>query len=213
MTIDSREQRRERERQQRREDILDAAERVFLTKGYERCTMEDIASAAGLSRALLYVYFRDKSAMLRALMLRAAEALLARFRAAISAADSGAAQLSAIGYAYYRFSLEDSHYFDMLTQAGTASEPGIAAEELEALERCDRQTKQLMMQSLQRGIEDGTIDAQYVPDLMTTALFLRGALHGMIMQTREPERADPDSPPAETLIRYSLEQLGRSLRS
>ena len=46
-----------------RETILDAAELVFSEKGYERTSMDDIARTAALSRALLYVYFKDKAAI------------------------------------------------------------------------------------------------------------------------------------------------------
>lgn len=63
--------RREREKQERYEEIVDAAEKVFFSKSYEQTSMDEIARAAGLSRALLYVYFKDKSAIMRGVMLRA----------------------------------------------------------------------------------------------------------------------------------------------
>ena len=57
-------ERREREKQERRESILDSAEQCFFSKGYERTAMDEIARGAQLSRALLYVYFKDKAAIM-----------------------------------------------------------------------------------------------------------------------------------------------------
>ena len=46
-------ERREKEKQERRESILNSAEQSFFGKGYDRTSMDDIAKGAQLSRALL----------------------------------------------------------------------------------------------------------------------------------------------------------------
>jgi len=51
---------RSRNRNLRRNALLDAAESVFGTQGFKKTTMGDIAQAAGASRPLLYRYFSDK---------------------------------------------------------------------------------------------------------------------------------------------------------
>jgi TetR/AcrR family transcriptional regulator len=53
-------ERKEREKQQRREEIIQAAEKVFYSKGFERSTMDDIAREAELSKGTLYLYFKSK---------------------------------------------------------------------------------------------------------------------------------------------------------
>ncbi|MFO7935167.1 MAG: TetR/AcrR family transcriptional regulator [Bacteroidales bacterium] len=53
-------ERKEREKQQRREEIILAAEKVFFSRGFERATMDDIAEQAELSKGTLYLYFRSK---------------------------------------------------------------------------------------------------------------------------------------------------------
>ena len=85
--------RREREKQARYDTILDAAELVFSEKGYERTSMDDIARTASLSRALLYVYFKDKAAIQRGIMLRAGHSLFRRFEEARQTADNGLSQI------------------------------------------------------------------------------------------------------------------------
>jgi len=53
-------ERRNREKEQRRTDIIDAAKRLFFTKGYNITTMDDIANEAELSKGTLYLYFKNK---------------------------------------------------------------------------------------------------------------------------------------------------------
>lgn len=53
-------ERKEREKQQRREEIIQAAENVFFTKGFDQSTMDDIAEEAELSKGTLYLYFKSK---------------------------------------------------------------------------------------------------------------------------------------------------------
>jgi AcrR family transcriptional regulator len=53
-------ERKEREKQQRREEIIRAAEQVFFSKGFDRSTMDDVAEKAELSKGTLYLYFASK---------------------------------------------------------------------------------------------------------------------------------------------------------
>jgi AcrR family transcriptional regulator len=48
----------------RRQEILEAAKRVFVEEGYEKATIRRIAAALGISSTALYVYFADKNAIL-----------------------------------------------------------------------------------------------------------------------------------------------------
>jgi len=53
-------ERREREKLERRDSILQAAVQVYMEEGYHATTMEKIADTAELSRATLYLYFKTK---------------------------------------------------------------------------------------------------------------------------------------------------------
>lgn len=209
MNADSR---REREKHERRETILDAAERVFFDKGYERCSMDDIAKNAQLSRALLYVYFKDKAAIMRAITLRAAQALLASFHAAVAASAVGYEQICNIGYAYYHFSVEQADYFDALTQAAGFGHPTDSDAMNEALMQCDAANMRLMIDALSQGVADGSLSAERVDDPLKTAYYLRGALHGAIMQARLLAKLPVAGPTPETLVTYTITMLGRSMK-
>ncbi len=53
-------ERKQREKERRRQEILAAARHVFSKKGFNSATMEEIASKAELSPGTLYLYFKNK---------------------------------------------------------------------------------------------------------------------------------------------------------
>ncbi|MEE4356458.1 MAG: TetR/AcrR family transcriptional regulator [Desulfococcaceae bacterium] len=63
-------ERKQRERERRRQQIMIAAKRVFSVKGFNRATMEDIAKEAELSPGTLYLYFKNKDELFSSLSIR-----------------------------------------------------------------------------------------------------------------------------------------------
>lgn len=63
-------ERKKREKERRRQQIMIAAKRVFSTKGFNKATMEDIAKEAELSPGTLYLYFKNKDELFSSLSIR-----------------------------------------------------------------------------------------------------------------------------------------------
>ena len=63
-------ERRERERQELRTKILDAARELFVDEGYEAVTMRKIAERIEYSPTAIYLHFRDKKAVMRRALRR-----------------------------------------------------------------------------------------------------------------------------------------------
>jgi AcrR family transcriptional regulator len=55
---------------ERRHQILDAAEQIFSDKGFDQARMDDIADRTGLSKGTLYLYFTSKEALITAILDR-----------------------------------------------------------------------------------------------------------------------------------------------
>jgi AcrR family transcriptional regulator len=68
--------------------ILDASRRVFAAKGYHQTRLEDIAAAAGFSKASLYNYYSDKEEIFFCLAAREFDLLLAALETAVAPGDS-----------------------------------------------------------------------------------------------------------------------------
>src|SRR5260221_13154467 len=92
-------ERREDEKERRRAEIIDAAEALYIKKGWPALTVEQVARRSRLSRALVYVYFGDKEDLLFAVGERAMSLLRDRFRAAAAPAQWGTDQVEAVGAA------------------------------------------------------------------------------------------------------------------
>lgn len=107
-------ERREREKEKRRNDIVDAAEKVFFTKGIENATMDEIAEEAELSKGTIYLYFKSKEELLFAIDLRAIKILMSLFNETVRADNPAIDNLIGIGRAYVRFSREYENYFKTL---------------------------------------------------------------------------------------------------
>lgn len=72
---------------QRREHILDAAERCFARSGFHRTTMQDICKEAGVSPGGLYLYFDGKEALIAGIAERDRAAFQSRFEALATTED------------------------------------------------------------------------------------------------------------------------------
>ncbi len=64
----------------RRNEILDAAERLFAAKGFDQTSISDILDAVGIARGTLYYHFRSKEEILDAMIGRSTQQLMAKAR-------------------------------------------------------------------------------------------------------------------------------------
>lgn len=60
----------------RRNEILDAAEQLFVTKGFDKTSTNDILERVGIARGTLYYHFGSKEEILDAMIERMTETLL-----------------------------------------------------------------------------------------------------------------------------------------
>ena len=72
------------EDQDRRKQILDAAQQVFAQKGFDGASIKDLAKAAKISPGLLYWYFKDKTDLLVSLLTERIESGLGQLPASVA---------------------------------------------------------------------------------------------------------------------------------
>src|SRR3569833_2926421 len=109
-------ERRLEEKERRRSESLDAAEHVAAKVGWDLMTMDQVARQARLSRALLYVYFKDKNDLMFALNERALVVLKQKFMDVQKLHTRGIDQIEGFGRAYVAMSQELPVYFDVLSR-------------------------------------------------------------------------------------------------
>ena len=77
-------ERKERERDRRREEILDAAQKIFFEKGLHSATMDEISEVAELSKATIYLHFISKEDLYLAVTMRGLKLLYGAFSGVIA---------------------------------------------------------------------------------------------------------------------------------
>jgi AcrR family transcriptional regulator len=82
-------ERRQEEKERRSDEIVEAAVELYRELGWDAVTMDSVARRARLSRALVYVYFKDKQDLHFAIAARALEVLRQRFTEATARARTG----------------------------------------------------------------------------------------------------------------------------
>jgi AcrR family transcriptional regulator len=164
-------ERKEREKEQRRNDIIDAAEKIFFSKGIDNATMDEIAEQAELSKGTIYLYFKSKEELLFAIDLRAMKILMSLFKESISQDKSPVDNLLEIGRAYVRFSREYEHYFKTLLHF-EGIESFNLKHDLHA-ELCNQEEDPMsfLIEMLRLGVEDGTIRSDISPNILAHCLW------------------------------------------
>ena len=80
-------ERKEREKEEMRKLILEAAQKLFLETGFEKVSIRNIADAIEYSPATIYLYFKDKNELLYAIHNIGFQKMIEEFYPALSLAD------------------------------------------------------------------------------------------------------------------------------
>jgi AcrR family transcriptional regulator len=172
-------ERRGEEKERRRAEILDAAEALYAEKGWDALTVDQVARSARLSRALVYVYYRDKEELLFAIGERAMQLLRDRFIAAAGAHPLGLDQVTAIGQAYMTYAHEFPHYFDFCSRFHAHSVAVDPGSHEGACQVMGDEAIGTVVKAIEAGIRDGSIRQDVGnPALLATTLWAFS--HGVI---------------------------------
>jgi len=124
--------RQQRRRDRSREEILDAARKVLLSKGLSGMTLEAVAREAGMSKTGLYYYFASKDALAFELVYAALEGHALAVSSAVSEGGDGGEALGAIVRETVRSfapNMDDFRLAFVVGQLTTAGGVAISAEQ------------------------------------------------------------------------------------
>jgi TetR/AcrR family transcriptional regulator len=107
-------ERKEREKERRREEILDAAQKVFFEKGLHSATMDEISEVAELSKATIYLHFVSKEDLYLAVTMRGLKLLYGTFSDLISDGSPVVRTLNNMRIAFVDFFNTHRNYIRML---------------------------------------------------------------------------------------------------
>jgi AcrR family transcriptional regulator len=195
-------ERREREKEDVRRKIFDAARELFAAEGYDRVTMRRIADVIEYSPTTIYLHFEDKEDLVRALCYEDFGRLLEAMQRAPVPADPVEA-IRQLGRAYAGVALDNPNHYRFMFMTPVGKE-----DKLEEGNPGDRSFDHLV-DAVRRALASG----RFRPiEALTAAQILWMNVHGVValLITLPPEHW-PHGPAAADLVDQVIDNAIRGL--
>jgi AcrR family transcriptional regulator len=177
--------RRERERHEMRERIIDAACRLFVTEGYDKTTLRRIAEDIEYTPGAIYAYFKDKDSILYAVHERGFVELGRRLTSVVIGAANPRDALERVGREYIAFARDNPEMYDLMFIAQATSR---AMDDDEWPE--GKRTYALLQAMVKTALDGGWVTGGTVESM---SFLLWSTAHGMAsLQIRERCRVIPE---------------------
>lgn len=205
--------RRTREKQKRRESIINAAEEIFFAKGVAATTMDEIAAATELSKGTIYLYFRTKEDLYVAIVERCMHLLIERFQEAQRSAATGLEKVKALGRALFAFYEACPCHFSALFyhHENVPAEIDVDDPCLKPLLHDANRMAEISFDAIRFGIADGTIRPDIDPKKAAFALY--SMLMGLIRMVAVEDKylLKKVKMPGQDLIAYAFDLIEHAL--
>lgn len=181
-------ERKKKEKEIRRNDIIEAAERVFFTKGYHLATMDDVAREAEFSKRTVYVYFNSKEQIYFEIMIRGYKLLIEMLKVNLQNEDKGNAieELKQMYATLYQFSYDYLDYFKAIMEYENGErdfQRGVTDQSRDKCYDLGEEVLGYLVRILENGIAEGVIRSDL--DVVKTALVLWSCVVGVFNTTKK----------------------------
>ena len=209
--------RKERETNLRQQNIIKAAEKLFLANGYEDTTMNQIATESEFSKGTLYNYFKSKDDLYLAIGTKAYEIIIDYTKYFVESKDPGIDQLKAVGYAYYEFTKNYPDYAHIfhdisikLPHVAQKSKDKLTANEKEYLNRSEAYGEQFR-DVITKAIKTRSIRSDKDPFMIGFTLFMMtsGIMKELEQHQKTLETMDFDG---DDIIDFVFEMIAEGLK-
>jgi AcrR family transcriptional regulator len=160
-----------------RQQILSAALKRFADAGYAGTSVQDIVSAARVTKPTLYYHFENKAGLYQALIDRAHDERLRLMREAAARADSFPEKLVEILAALFAF-LHGNRELMRLAFTTLFASAGEIPAEIRYLDKCTR-NYEFIHSLMKKGQQEGVLTKRYKSEELTLAIFGMLNIHVM----------------------------------
>ena len=179
---------------ERRKEILDAAMKLFLSKGYENTSVEDITNEMQVAKGSFYNYFKSKQEVFEACILLIANVTVDKYLIILNNGEKPVLE-RLIEYIEYNFELSKQENNDLFEAIHSPTFDAIHS-------RVIAESSQRLIQSFTRLIHTGIEESNFqIIDPEFTAAALLGALsgvHDLLTKRRD------DTPEEQRRLIYNL---------
>lgn len=170
---------------ERRKEILDVAEKLFITKGYPKTTIDDILKTIGIAKGTFYYYFKSKEEVMDAIVMRfIATGVLA---AKAIAADPNLTVYEKFLQIIMGQKPEESYKEQMINQLHLVNN---AEMHLKSVVQSVLQLSPVMTEVLEQGIKENIFHTPYPKEAMDLLLVSSSFLFDQGIFKWEPDEAE-----------------------
>ena len=174
---------KEREREQRQNDIIDAARKLLIDRDFDKISMDEIAREVGLGKSTLYLYFKNKESLYFAIVLRGIRIWDQMIKEEVEKGNTGLEKFIAYGNANKEFSTKYPDYFRLLYSPTSIKkqfdmDKMNSSEEFKEVRGLFKEIMSVGIDSIQKGIDDGEIRPDVDP--VEAAILLSVIFNGKV---------------------------------
>ena len=204
---------REKEKEDRRDQILAAAREVFFEVGIRRATVDAVAARAEVAKGTVYLYFPTKETILAHLLLEGLDNLGQRLAQAYGSdvERGGETRLRRLAEAYYQFYLDQPDYFRLMMAFDRGHfQEAISAELYGRILHRSLRGLRWAVEAIQQSMDAG----EFLPgDARSAAGMFWAAINGVLVLTSHPLRRELVEQEVEKLYAGVMETMLRGLRA
>lgn len=159
---------KERERQQRQNDIIDAARKLLTDRDFDEVSMDEIARKVGLGKSTLYLYFKNKESLYFAIVLRGIRIWVEMVKEELKKGNTGYEKFILYKNASREFSNKYPDYFRLLYSPTSIKiqfdrDKMNHSPQFQEVRELFKELMLLGIDSVQKGIDEGDIRPEVNP--------------------------------------------------
>ncbi|MDO9578357.1 MAG: TetR/AcrR family transcriptional regulator [Candidatus Cloacimonadales bacterium] len=186
--------RTERDKDRKKQEIMDAAEKLFAEKGFSHVKMEEIAKEAEFTRKTLYAYFSHKEDLYRQVFLNIAIQRWNFLVEKMKVVENGIPRIRAFGEANYEYTIANPEHFKLIVHI---DQKGIQPEAHDdifqiKINNARKEIQQLLRDAYAFGQQQGNIrsDLNVQRNIVHLSISLRSMLNEIVLGYEEKEFYD-----------------------
>ncbi len=195
------------DKEKRQAELLEAAIEVFAQRGYQATTMDEIAEQAGVSKGMLYIYFKNKEALFGAVFRWYGQVVAETMRGAIVGLEDEIEQLDSIAAVWGEIAVEHRDYVPLFLDFwAAASVRGMRSDYADDLATMYDEHRNLIAGIIEQGQRKGIFKQETDP--RAAAYLLVGGMDGIFIQSwlSQPKGL-------EKMIRQAMQMLLDGIRT
>jgi AcrR family transcriptional regulator len=149
-------ERKEREKEQRRQQIMDAGEDLFIQYGFRNTTMDQIANHCEIARGTVYLYFKNKYELFVELFVRSIESFISNIRENLLSTIETEEKLRVVGKCYLDlYQTNRNAFFLMNFHDANDSEDAVPLDKIQYLMQKNQELWNIIVEIIEEGKTTG----------------------------------------------------------